>query len=186
MQYKKDVPANINKAFLKRDVNAAFISSIAAKKQKHINLGIIAKKEVWSVLVVPSQEDKSDKESASSNVLAKVLKQKGEVIIGDKALHYWLRNSDYIDLAELWSKKTQLPFVFALLCYHNNKRRYKKIEREFLKKKQKIPAYILRQAAQKTAIKERDILNYLQLISYKLDNKAKRGLKKFYNEAKKL
>jgi len=183
MHYKKDVPAKINQAFLNRRVDAAFISSIAAKKAKHINLGIIAKKEVRSVLVIPSKKNKSDIESASSNILAKILQQNGEVLIGDKALRYALKNNDYIDLAQLWQKRYKLPFVFALLCYHRDKKLYKKIEKEFLKKKQKIPMYLLEQAARKTDITPKEILRYLELISYRLDTKAKLGLKKFYREA---
>ncbi len=186
MNYKKNVPAKINQEFINNRVDAAFISSIIAKQYKHINLGIIAKKEVRSVLVIPSRRDKNDRESASSNMLAKILAQNGEILIGDKALRYSLKNSNYIDLAELWSKKHRLPFVFAILCYHKDKKVYKKIEREFLKKKQKIPAYLLEKAAKKTAIDSKEILDYLELISYKLDNKAKLGLKKFYKESKKL
>jgi len=186
MNYKKDVPAKINHSFINRRVDAAFISSIAAKKQHHINLGIIARKEVRSVLIIPSKENKTDKESASSNILAKVLKQQGEILIGDKALRYALENSNYIDLAKLWQEKYNLPFVFALLCYHKDKKFYKKVEREFLKKKQKIPMYLLDQASHKTNVTPKEILSYLELISYKLDTKAKLGLKKFYNEAKKI
>ena len=186
MDYKKNVPAKINNAFHNRRVDAAFISSITAKKHKHVNLGIIARKEVQSVLVIPSRSSRSDKESASSNVLAKILRQNGEVIIGDKALRYALKNSNYIDLADMWNKKYNLPFVFALLCYHKDKKVYKKIEKEFLKKEQKIPAYLLNRAAKATGVNAKDILEYLKLISYKLDNKAKLGLKKFYNEAKKI
>jgi chorismate dehydratase len=186
MNYKKSVPAKINKAFLGREVDAAFISSIAAKNKKHVNLGIIAKKEVRSVLSIPSKKNKNDSESASSNVLAKVLQQNGEILIGDKALRYALKKSDYVDLAKLWHQKYRLPFVFALLCYHKDKKMYKRIEREFLKQKQKIPAYLLEKASKETAIAASDILEYLELISYKLDNKAKLGLKKFYKEAKKL
>ena len=44
MEYKKNVPAKINAAFLNRRVDAAFISSIVAKNSSHVNLGIIAKK----------------------------------------------------------------------------------------------------------------------------------------------
>ena len=185
MDYKKNVPAKVNHAFLNRRVDAAFISSIAAKKRQYVNLGIIAKKEVQSVLVIPSRKDKKDKESASSNLLAQILEQNGEVLIGDKALKYALKNDDYIDLAQLWHEKYQLPFVFALLCYHKDKKRYKKIEKAFLKKEQKIPRYILQNAAIRTNIDTKDILHYLTLISYKLDNRAKKGLKKFYKEAKK-
>jgi len=186
MDHKKNVPAKINNAFSNRRVDAAFISSIAAKKYKYVNLGIIAKKEVRSVLVIPSRNNAKDKESASSNILAKILKQNGEVIIGDKALRYALKSSDYIDLAELWNKRENLPFVFALLCYHQDKKSYKKIEKEFLKREQKIPYYLLNRAAKATGVNPQDILEYLELISYKLDKKAKLGLKKFYNEAKKI
>ncbi|WP_434637431.1 hypothetical protein MLC35_01190 [Sulfurimonas sp. NW7] len=180
MEYKKNVPAKINDAFLNRRVDAAFISSIKAKKSKHVNLGIIAKKEVRSVIVIPSVQNKTDIESASSNLLAELLHVKGEVLIGDKALRYALVNNDYIDLAQLWNEKYHLPFVFALLCYHKNQKQYKKIEKAFLKREIKIPQYLLQKASKKTNVAPADILDYLQLISYKLDCKAKKGLKKFY------
>ncbi len=184
MQYKRGVPAEINKKFLSRRVDAAFISSISAQKRSNVGLGIIAKREVRSVLVIPSTDSRGDVESASSNVLANVLKVKGEVLIGDKALRYALLDKPNVDLAELWNKKTNLPFVFALLCYHNDKKIYRLIEKEFLKKRVKIPQYILKQASKRTDVKRRDILEYLELISYKLDAKAKLGLKKFYKLAK--
>jgi chorismate dehydratase len=186
MHYKRGVPAEINKKFLAHSVDAAFISSISAQKHANIGLGIIAKKEVKSVLVIPSKDSKCDKESASSNVLAKILDVKGEVLIGDKALRYALEQKENIDLAKLWNEKSGLPFVFALLCYHNDKKIYRQIQKEFLKTKVKIPQYILKQAAQRTAVKERDILEYLELISYSLDAKAKLGLKRFYKEAKRV
>jgi len=186
MEYKKNVPAKINDAFLNRRVDAAFISSIAAKKRQHVNLGIIAKKEVQSVIVIPGNTDKEDVESASSNLLANLLHVKGEVLIGDKALRYALANNDYIDLAKLWNEKYNLPFVFALLCYHKDKKLYKKIEKEFLKKEVKIPQYLLQKASKKTNISPHDLVEYLKLISYKLDYKAKKGVKKFYTEAKRV
>ena len=180
MEYKKGVPAKINSAFLSRRVDAAFISSIAAQKSKNIGLGIIAKRNVKSVLVIPNTTSKKDVESASSNVLAQILGVEGEVLIGDKALRYALKNSDYIDLAEEWYKRHKLPFVFALLCHHKNAKLYKRVEKEFLKQPVKIPQYILEKAAKRTAVKKSDILEYLKLISYKLDKKAQLGLKKFY------
>ena len=186
MQYKKNVPAKINDAFLNRRVDAAFISSIAAKKSRHVNLGIIAKKEVKSVIVITKNKNKKDAESASSNLLATLLHIKGEVLIGDKALRYALANDDYTDLAKLWNEKYHLPFVFALLCYHKEKKLYKKIEKEFLKKEVKIPQYLLQEAANKANISPHELIEYLQLISYKLDYKAKKGVKKFYAEAKKI
>ena len=184
MHYKRGVPAKINEKFLSRRVDAAFISSISAKNHKNVDLGIIAKKEVLSVLVVPDTEDETDAESASSNVLAKILNIKGKVLIGDKALKHYLQNEPYIDLALEWNKRYKRPFVFALLCYHNDKELYKNIQKNFLKQKIKIPSYILKQASKRTNIAEKEILNYLEYISYKLDAKAKKGLKSFYTKAK--
>ena len=186
MEYKRGVPAKINTDFHARRVDAAFISSISAQRKSHVNLGIIAKKEVQSVLVIPSKNSLADKESASSNVLVKVLGLEGEVLIGDKALRYALTHEDYIDLAKVWNEKYKLPFVFAILCYHKDQKLYKKIEREFLKAPIKIPQYILHNASKKTKVPTQEILNYLTLISYKLDAKAKLGLKKFYKKASQL
>ncbi len=184
MDYYKDVPAKTNKKFLSRKVDAAFISSIRAKNQKYVNLGIIAKKEVLSVLVAPSETNTQDSESETSNLLAKILHVKGEVLIGDKALRHYLQNKPHVDLAKLWHEKYKLPFVFALLCYHNDKALYKKIEKNFLKTKIKIPRYILREASMRTGISQENILNYLKYISYNFDKKAKNGLEKFYKEVK--
>jgi len=184
MHYKRGVPSKINKEFLARRVDAAFISSISAKGQQHVNLGIVAKKEVLSVLVVPNQEDKSDSESATSNILAKILGLQGKVLIGDKALRYYLSGREYTDMAGVWNKKYKLPFVFALLCYHKDKRVYKKIEKKFTAKKIKIPTYILEEASKRTKIPKKDILHYLTYISYKVDTKAKLGLKKFYTKVR--
>jgi chorismate dehydratase len=183
MHYKKGVPAKINKEFISRRVDAAFISSINSKKYNHVGLGIIAKKDVQSVIVIPHANNKSDVESATSNVLAKILNIQGEVLIGDKALRYYLTKKEHIDLAEVWNKKFNLPFVFATLCYHKDKKLYKKIEQEFLKAKVKIPQYILKQASKNTSIPSDDILNYLEHISYKIDNKATLGLKLFIRKS---
>ncbi len=180
MHYKRGVPSNINKKFLTRDVDAAFISSIKAKKFSHVDLGIIAKKEVLSVLVIPHTSSANDAASASSNVLAKLLGIEGEVLIGDKALKYYLAGNPTIDLAQKWNEKYNLPFVFAVLCFHKDAQRYKQIQKKFSKQKIKIPQYILSLASKRTGIQNKDILHYLKFISYDLDTKAKKGLKKFY------
>ena len=186
MEYKKGVPAKVNAAFLRRAVDAAFISSIMAQKSQYVGLGIIAKKRVESVIIIPEACHTQDAESATSNILAKVLQLQGKVLIGDKALRYTLQSDNYIDLAELWHKRHNLPFVFALLCVHKDKKIYKKIEKEFLKSQIKIPQYLLQQASDTTAVSKKEILKYLKLISYDLDTQAKRGLKKFYQESKKV
>lgn len=182
MHYYRSIPAKINKKFTSRRVDAAFISSIKAKNHKNVNLGIIAKKDVLSVLVIPHVNNVGDSASETSNVLAKILNIQGEVLIGDNALRYYLQNKPHVDLAKEWNKKYKLPFVFALLCYHKDRKFYKKIEKNFLKNKIKIPRYILNEASFRTKISQKDILNYLTHISYELDLKAKLGLKRFYKE----
>lgn len=182
MHYQRGVPSKINEKFISRRVDAAFISSVSAKKYRHVDLGIIAKKEVLSVLVIPHTENKSDVESATSNVLARILDIQGEVLIGDKALKHYLEKKPHVDLAAEWNKKYNLPFVFALLCLHKDKNIYKRIERNFLKQKVRIPQYLLKQASRRTGIAPKDILYYLQYISYELDTKAKKGLAKFYKK----
>ena len=184
MHYKRGVPAKINAKFLSRRVDAAFISSIHAKKHKYVNLGIIAKKEVLSVIVVPNVESELDTESASSNVLAQILDIKGKVLIGDKALKHYLDNKPHIDLASEWNKRYKLPFVFALLCYHKDQQLYKNIEKLFSKQRVKIPQYLLSEASKRTKITKKDILNYLSYISYDLDSKSKKGLSLFYKSVK--
>ncbi|MFT5836195.1 MAG: chorismate dehydratase [Sulfurimonas sp.] len=185
MHYRRGVPAKINEKFLSRRVDAAFISSIHAQKHKHVNLGIIAKKEVLSVLVVPNVKNEKDIESATSNVLAQILDIKGKILIGDKALKYYLQGKPNIDLAAQWNARHKLPFVFALLCYHKDRQLYKNIERQFSKRKIKIPQYLLNEASLRTEVSKKDILNYLSYISYDLDNKAKKGLSLFYKSVKK-
>jgi len=186
MEYKRGVPSKVNSAFHSKRVDAAFISSISARKSKHVGLGIIAKKDVKSVLVIPSKESKKDVESASSNILCEILQLQGEILIGDKALRYALKNDNYIDLAQEWNKRYKLPFVFALLCYHKDKKLYQRVEKEFLKCQVKIPQYLLQKASIKTKVSKVDILEYLKLISYDLNSQAKNGLKKFYTESSKV
>jgi chorismate dehydratase len=139
----------------------------------------MARKEVLSVLLLPGKS-LEDVESASSNVLAKVLNLKGEVIIGDKALKFYLNEDEkVIDLAKVWYDKHALPFVFARLCYHGKDTKYKKLANSFTKTKFKIPQYILENASKKTGIKKSDILSYLKLINYEIDAHSKLSLKRF-------
>ena len=181
INYYKSYPAKINQKFKTKKVDAAFISSIESFRgnfKKH-DIGIVAYKKVDSVLVKKG-ENKKDAESASSNALAKVLGIQGEVIIGDKALKLYLKNpKEYEDLCHLWYKKTKLPFVFARFCSNRHHRFYEKMIKNFLKSNKKIPQYILTKYSQKTGIKKKDILDYLDLIEYEIDSKAQKGLLKF-------
>jgi len=181
-RYHKGVPSKINADYKARRVDAAFISSIKAQKERYVDLGIIAKKEVLSVLVLPNDTYKADSESATSNVLAKILNVQGEVIIGDKALRHYLQGDDQaIDLAALWNQNYKLPFVFALLCSHRYQSELTKMAKAFSRQEPKIPQYLLHKAAQRTGISPQEIKHYLSFISYTLDAKAKAGLKKFWH-----
>jgi chorismate dehydratase len=179
--YKKDFPSAINTKFKRRKIDAAFISSIESKRGNFtcLDVGIVAKREIQSVLV---REGKyiPDAHSATSNALAKQLGIDGEVIIGDKALRAYLERPEvYVDLAKAWYDKHHLPFVFARLCVNKNHHYYKKMTEKFIKNRVKIPRYILLKYAISRKISQKDIKVYLSLVSYKIDTKAKKGLKRF-------
>lgn len=180
INYKKSYPSIINKKFKKRKVDAAFISSITSRNERKLDFGIVAKDEVLSVLLIPG-EDKKDYQSQTSNALAKVLDLSGQVIIGDKALKFYYENnsSEFIDLAQYWNDRYNLPFVFAVLCYSSNYNYLNNLTKKFNKNHVKIPQYILKQYSTKTGISCSNILDYLDRISYKLNYKEKRSLKLF-------
>jgi len=181
IKLKKSYPAKVNKWFEKGEIDAAFISSVKAEKQKCFNAGIAVKNKVKSVLVCKGQGD--DKESATSNVLAKILNIQGRVVIGDKAF----KEKNCLDLAEIWHKKYKLPFVFALFCANRHHEKYQKLINEFLLRKQKIPYSTLKKYADKTGISVKEAKDYLDnIIYYKLGWREKRALKKFWSLARKL
>jgi chorismate dehydratase len=186
IQYKKSYPADINRKFKKRKVDSAFISSIASRNEKKLNLGIVAKKDVQSVILIPGK-DKEDYQSQTSNALAKILNLHGEVLIGDKALKYFHQNpnKNFIDLAQAWKDKYNLPFVFATLCYSKNGKILKKVIKGFNKKHIKIPQYILKSYSKRSGISNKNILEYLEKIDYEINSQEKRALKKFLSLAKK-
>lgn len=177
----KSYPAKLNKEFLFKKIDAGFISSIAGIKAKKTKSAIIAYGEVWSVIAIKS-ENKFDYQSASSNALSVVLKINGEILIGDRALKYKLANkkSSYVDLGLEWYKKYNLPFVFGLLCCNRFERFYDKISHSFNNKNIKIPHYLLQEYENKTDIEKQDIKNYLKRIHYKMSNKPKISLNRFY------
>ncbi|MCR6570898.1 menaquinone via futalosine step 1 [Campylobacter insulaenigrae] len=188
-EYKKGVPKKLNESLYFRRIDAAIISSIESynKKYKTLNIGICANKKVKSVLVKKQTQNKEDSSSATSNALAKILKQNGEVIIGDKALKLYLQNPNaYIDLCEVWYEKLKLPFVFARFSCIKNFSNYKKIMNCFVKRKIFIPQYILCDYAKSRKLSQREIKNYLKLIYYKIDTKEQLALKKFYIMQKEL
>jgi chorismate dehydratase len=181
INYKKSYPSKINKQLKKRQIDAAFISSIASRDHKTIDLGIVAKNEVLSVLVL-NKKSKDDYQSDTSNALAKVLDINGEVIIGDKALKYYYNNKDeeFYDLAKVWKDKYNLPFVFAMLSYNKHEKYIKNISNRFKRSKIKIPQYILKQYCKRVDLDQNKIKNYLEKISYDIGYKEKQSLKLFF------
>ena len=176
---KRSHPAHITEMFLKKRVNAAFISSIKSKGQKCLDAGIVADGEVMSVFVC-GNEDKNDNESKSSNALKKILGLKGRVVIGDKALQMYYENQeDCIDLAKEWKRQTGLPFVFATFCVNSNIKYYDKIIKQFLKHKVKIPYYIKKKEAAKLHIPMSLVELYLNKITYSIGKKEKKAIKLF-------
>lgn len=179
-----DVPSRINARFRSRRIDAAFISSIASRRYTGTKTGIIARRAVKSVILIPNTPPSQDPASETSNALARYLGLEGRVIIGDAALRYALSGAPYLDLGQLWHDKTGLPFVFARLCYHGRASTYKKLAHRFTHTPMKIPRYILHDQARKRGIASHDILSYLALIDYRLDAHAHKGLKRFLSVTK--
>lgn len=161
LNYHKGVPSKLNRSFATRRIDAAFISSITAKSCRHFGVGIVAKREVLSVLSIPYDNHKSDTDSATSNLLAQILDIHGEVLIGDKALRYYYSKKEHTDLGKIWNNRTGLPFVFALLCTHNHTHELKRLSHAFIRKPIKIPYYILMKNAHKSDLTPAQITHYL-------------------------
>ena len=185
LHYKRAVPSKINKSLRRREVHAGFISSIESARYKCTNLGIIADKAVYSVLVIKGA-NQPDPASASSNKLAKVLGLDGKVVIGDDALKYYLDGGEGVDLAREWYDKKKLPFVFARLCFNKHGREIEKLALAFERQNIKIPQYILKKEAKKRDITTKELLWYLKHIHYKMDYRAYKSLKLFLRLSKRV
>jgi len=184
LRYKRDVPSTINKRFKNRSIDSAFISSIKSTKCKCTNIGIVAKKEVRSVFIIPNSNNILDNASASSNKLAKILNLNGEVIIGDRALRYYLDGGEVIDLAKEWYKRYKLPFVFARFCYNSHQKEVEKLAKKFIYSNVRIPQYILKREASKRGIKAKELIGYLSFINYKIGYKENRAFRLFIKKAR--
>ncbi|MBN2895969.1 MAG: hypothetical protein JXK05_08800 [Campylobacterales bacterium] len=180
LRAKRGVPSKINRDFRARRIDAAFISSIEGRRFKHVKLGIVAKAEVQSVLALPHSGFVPDAASATSNMLARLLGVQGRILIGDAALRYRIQGGEGVDLAQRWVARERLPFVFGLLCYHRHARVLESIEREMMRRKPRIPYYILKQVAAEKALSTSDIISYLERISYTLEPKTLSGLHRFW------
>ncbi|MRI84201.1 MAG: menaquinone via futalosine step 1 [Nitratiruptor sp.] len=184
LEHHKDVPAQINIAFKRGHIEAAMISSIVSPPYRCSDLGIIAHGAVLSVLVCPGAS-REDLESNTSNVLAQILGQEGEVVIGDKAL-LRSRKEGCRDLAQLWYERYKLPFVFARFCFRKRHRHYEKLANRFLATPIKIPHYILHHYARKSGLSPKQIRTYLHHIHYRIGHKERIALKRFLTLARRM
>ena len=180
MNYKKSYPAQINILFQRKEIDAAFISSIKSENCSCLDLGIVAKNEVLSVLALNGSY-KKDYQSDTSNALAKVLNIQGEILIGDKALYHYHNcdKKDFVDLAKAWKEKYSLPFVFARLCFNGQNKSLNKLAKGFAKSNVKVPYYILNKYSKRSNLSNKQIKDYLTKISYTLGYKEKKSLKLF-------
>ncbi len=183
LQYRQGVPSKINQLFKKRTIDAAFISSIKSQRCRCSNLGIIADGAVYSVLLLKS-EQMFDGESDTSNILSQVLGLKGKVIIGDKALRYYLSGKEATDLSLVWKQKTKLPFVFARLCFNKDRKRVLKLAKRFHKRGSKVPFRYLKKEASKRDISVKELQWYLKHIDYTIGKREEQSLKLFFRKAK--
>ena len=188
VNFNKSYPSLINKKFLKKEIDAAFISSIKSKNKKCTNLGIISYKEVFSVLLIQNGSFIKDIESDTSNALAKILNLNGQIIIGDKALKFYLNNKNikFKDLSLEWYNRYKLPFVFARLCFNKKDKKIKKLAIKFSNSKTKIPQYYLKKEALKKDISKKELLWYLDKIYYKIGWREEKALKLFLKKAKRV
>jgi len=188
ISWNRAVPSKINKRLKSSKIDSAFISSIYSFDFECTDLGIVADGAVFSVFVVTNKSKsknlKIDKASATSNALAKILGLSGEVIIGDRALKYYLDGGDGVDLALEWKNRYNLPFVFARLCYNKRGKKIKRIIKGFQAKRWKIPQYIIKKEAKRRGVLTRDIKWYLNFINYELSFREKKSLKLFQKSLK--
>ncbi|WP_457608103.1 MqnA/MqnD/SBP family protein [Nitratifractor sp.] len=183
LRWRRAVPSEINRAFQRRRVHAAFISSVTSGRCRCTDLGIVADGEVTSVLLLPGAA-KADRESASSNILAEILGLEGEVLIGDKALRHYLAGGEGIDLAREWKERTGLPFVFARLCHNHHGRRIEALAAGFRPRAVKIPRYLLERHARTKGIRPAELSDYLEKIGYVMGWREKRALRLFLKKVR--
>lgn len=174
-------PAKLNRDYLFRRIDSGFISSFAARKQRLSCAGIVGRGKVQSVLAIIGERGE-DEQSATSNALLQTLHINGRVLIGDRALVFYLAHdsSTFVDLAEAWFAKHRLPFVFGRFCYQTKSALHEKLARHFVQTRVKIPHYLLTQASRQTGIAPQHIRDYLCQIFYQIGAKERKSIRIFY------
>jgi chorismate dehydratase len=180
LRHGANVPSQINRDYRSGKIDAAFISSIRAKAERHLGLGIAADGAVQSVLLFPLESLVPDSASETSNALARVLGLQGRVLIGDPALRAYLSGAEAVDLAQEWKRRTGLPFVFAVLSVRRKSASAERLARAFMRQPVKIPRYLLQRAALRSGVEPEAIQAYLRHIHYRLDHQDLRALHRFW------
>lgn len=108
------------------------------------------------------------------------------LIIGDKALHYSVTHTNFIDLGEEWSDMTGLPFVYAFWAGNElqlNEKDVKAVLESYQSGQQNIEI-ISKDFAEKQPMSWDFYYDYLtQNISYSFAEEEKAGLLEFYRYA---
>ena len=79
-----------------------------------------------------------------------------------EALKRKKEQQDFIDMAQCWSDREHLPFVFGRLCVRGHYGFFIKMIQSFQKKSIRIPHYWLMKYSYKTGVSKKDILEYLK------------------------
>ena len=127
-----------------------------------------------------AESPRKDYQSDTSNALSTILGLHGRVLIGDRALQYRFNGGEAIDMGQVWWEKHRLPFVFGRLCYNSYGEFYNNIAQAFVKKRVKIPRYILQARAKACGIPPHYVREYLAHIHYHIHTKERVGLERFY------
>ncbi len=207
-EFLSDVPSQCARLLFENKVdisNASIVEYVNSDSYKILRDGCISTtKRVKSVvffLYKPLNMVKTvklDKNSKTSNVLAKVLfthkyritvdyvfegEADCELVIGDRALKRLKNASNTMDLAVEWYEFTHLSFVFAAWITNKNLDSY--IVEKFLEAKEtgkKLISQICDEYS--NIVPKKECLSYLtKNISYDLDEEKKESIETFFNLA---
>lgn len=120
--------------------------------------------------------------------------ERGEpgLLIGDRALKMARDLPDGVrvfDLGEMWTRKTGLPFVFALWMIRKNilgkyEDQLKQLEAQLMSSRRQVlsqPDRFAEDASERTGLDVSSIIDYWNTIDYRLDEEHQKGLTLFFH-----
>ncbi|MHC4957969.1 MAG: menaquinone biosynthetic enzyme MqnA/MqnD family protein [Planctomycetota bacterium] len=191
-------PAELVELYRAGGIDAALLpvaAGIALGLPRVGSLGVAAEGPVDSVLLflrVPLDDVRTlqlDPESRTSNVLAQVLvpdarvvsgDADAQVVIGDRALTRAQGDEPRVDLAELWTDRTGLPFVFA--AWYGASECEAELELAYARGRERLADYAASAALGPDAEALRDYLEHR--IHYRLGPRKLEGLALFVERAR--